>query len=135
MIRPRPNRRPWRRIAHRLASGDSAEDVHLYVLAERGGVLDDVAHLPHCGALILAGERERRARVVRMLRGELASRRSGTAAARVVVLVDGFELDSFYAIAEPGLFDLGLGLDAIQVHHVEKIEQLEFLGGVGMRNS
>lgn len=76
----------------RLASPDGA---HIYALDFGAGELGALARLPHMGAVIPAGERERQDRLIRHLRSELDRRRElGGAAVRrepmIVTLVDGW---------------------------------------------
>jgi S-DNA-T family DNA segregation ATPase FtsK/SpoIIIE len=75
-----------------LALVAAADDAHLYVLAAGGGELIALRDLPQCGAVIGAGERERQARLLRMLRTELQRRRADGGAPRpaIVVLLDGY---------------------------------------------
>ncbi|MGH9113345.1 MAG: FtsK/SpoIIIE domain-containing protein, partial [Acidimicrobiales bacterium] len=73
----------------------SADDLHLYALDFGAGELSALEPLPHVGAVILAGERERQTRLIRHLRAELDRRRElGAAVVReqpaVVTLVDGW---------------------------------------------
>ncbi|MBI2708946.1 MAG: FHA domain-containing protein [Actinobacteria bacterium] len=71
----------------------SPDDLHVYALDFGAGELDVLAGLPHCGAVVLPGERERQIRLVRHLKAELDRRRARpearTGEARVLVLLDG----------------------------------------------
>ncbi len=78
-----------------LARLYSPDDVHVYALDFGAGELGALEALPHVGAVILAGERERQTRLVRFLRGELDRRRElGSVAVRqepmIVTLIDGW---------------------------------------------
>jgi S-DNA-T family DNA segregation ATPase FtsK/SpoIIIE len=82
-------------LALSLARLSSADDVHLYGLDFGAGGLGALERLPHVGAVIVASERERQARLIRHLRAELDRRRQlGSAALRdeprIVTLVDGW---------------------------------------------
>ncbi|MEO7555295.1 MAG: FtsK/SpoIIIE domain-containing protein [Acidimicrobiales bacterium] len=82
-------------IAIALAQRHPPDAVHLYVVVGGGGELGALAGLPHCGAVITAGEREREVRLLRWLRSELAERQSlpgDACAARpaIIVLIDGY---------------------------------------------
>src|SRR5213079_924832 len=62
----------------------------MYVL-DFGGSLADLAALPHVGAVVGAGDRERQERLIRLLRTELERRRTEEIwGPTVVLLVDGF---------------------------------------------
>jgi S-DNA-T family DNA segregation ATPase FtsK/SpoIIIE len=77
-------------VACSLAETAGPDRLHLYAVDHGAGELAVLAGLPHTGAVIAAGERERQARLVRRLRAELDHRRAGTAGEpSVVVLVDG----------------------------------------------
>ena len=72
-----------------VAGGPAA---HCYVVDARGDeLLDDVAALPNCGAVVGLHEAERRTRLVRFLSDELTRRRADPAASRspIVVAIDG----------------------------------------------
>ena len=79
-------------FAHQLAERFSPSDVHLYGLDFGEGILAVLTTLPHTGAVIAAGERERFVRLIRFLRQELDHRRSPSAHAvlppRMVVFID-----------------------------------------------
>jgi S-DNA-T family DNA segregation ATPase FtsK/SpoIIIE len=82
-------------VALSLARLRSPDDLHLYALDFGAGELRALESLPHVGAVLTAGERERQTRLMRHLRGELDRRRAmGIAAARaepvIVTLVDGW---------------------------------------------
>jgi S-DNA-T family DNA segregation ATPase FtsK/SpoIIIE len=62
-------------LAVSLARTHRADQVHLYVLDFGTGALAPLAELPHVGAFVGAGERERQVRLVRQLRAELERRR------------------------------------------------------------
>ncbi|MEJ7844612.1 MAG: FtsK/SpoIIIE domain-containing protein [Acidimicrobiales bacterium] len=81
-------------VALALAAAEAPDRLHLYVLDHGAGALAVLGGLPHCGAVAGAGEPERQARTVRLLRAELDRRRAlapGARAAqpRVVLLIDG----------------------------------------------
>ena len=68
-------------------------DLHVYVIDLDAGLLSVLAGLPHVGAVISPSDRDRRARVLRFLDDEVASRRSGTGRDRrsdMVLIVDDF---------------------------------------------
>ena len=71
----------------------SPDEVHLLVADLGGGTLAPLAGLPHTGAVVTAGDRERIERFVRVLRKELDRRRdSGSSCPRpprLLVLIDG----------------------------------------------
>jgi S-DNA-T family DNA segregation ATPase FtsK/SpoIIIE len=78
-----------------LARDHGPDDLHAYVLDMGAGELEALAALPHVGAVVGAGERERQTRLIRVLRDELDRRRAmGAAAARreplVVTVLDGW---------------------------------------------
>jgi S-DNA-T family DNA segregation ATPase FtsK/SpoIIIE len=82
-------------LALALARLRSPNDLHLYGLDFGAGELTALNRLPHVGAVIVAGERERQTRLVRHLRAELDRRRElGSAAARqepmIMTLIDGW---------------------------------------------
>jgi DNA segregation ATPase FtsK/SpoIIIE, S-DNA-T family len=82
-------------LALSLARLSSAADVHVYGLDFGAGELGALERLPHVGAVIMASERERQARLIRHLRAELDRRRQlGSGALRdeprIVTLVDGW---------------------------------------------
>jgi S-DNA-T family DNA segregation ATPase FtsK/SpoIIIE len=82
-------------LALSLARTQSADDLHIYAIDYGAGELAALSPLPHVGAVILAAERERQARLMRFLRSELDRRRDlGAAAVRaepvIVTLVDGW---------------------------------------------
>jgi S-DNA-T family DNA segregation ATPase FtsK/SpoIIIE len=65
---------------------------HCYVIDARGdGLLDAVAELPNCGAVVGLHDAERRVRLVRFLADELARRQAQPAAPRqpIILAVDG----------------------------------------------
>ena len=69
------------------------DELHIYVLDFGAGELQSLQGLPHVGAVIAATQRERQARLVRWLHGELAARRDaggGRGHGRIVVLLDGY---------------------------------------------
>ena len=79
-------------VALALAQASTPERLHLYAVDYGAGGLAALAGLPHVGAVVRAGERERTERLVRLLTAELARRRDEPGADRpaVVVLVDGW---------------------------------------------
>jgi S-DNA-T family DNA segregation ATPase FtsK/SpoIIIE len=82
-------------LALSLARLHDPDDLHIYVLDFGAGELAALEPVPHVGAVIQAGERERQTRLVRHLRAELDRRRElGAAAVRreptIVVLIDGW---------------------------------------------
>jgi DNA segregation ATPase FtsK/SpoIIIE, S-DNA-T family len=62
-------------LALSLARLYPADDVHIYGLDFGAGELGALERLPHVGAVIVANERERQARLIRHLRAELDRRR------------------------------------------------------------
>jgi DNA segregation ATPase FtsK/SpoIIIE, S-DNA-T family len=62
-------------LALSLARMYLADEVHLYALDFGAGELGALERLPHVGAVIMANERERQARLIRHLRAELDRRR------------------------------------------------------------
>jgi len=102
-------------LALSLAQRHGPDDLHLYVVDMGARELEDLLPLPHVGAVITAGERERQTRLVRVLRDEMARRRQlGVAAVGelplVVTLIDGW---SAFA-AEYADMAGGAVLDALQ---------------------
>jgi len=81
-------------VALALTARRSADDVHLYALDFGSGELAPLAGLPHAGAVVVASDRERQLRLLRLLRTELDRRRDSGRSGRddptIVVLVDGF---------------------------------------------
>ena len=85
-------------LAVSLARSYAPDDVHLYVLDFGTGSLAPLADLPHVGAVIGAGERDRQVRLLRQLRAELERRRRAVAdngaladdEPAVVVLLDNY---------------------------------------------
>ena len=75
-----------------LTLARARDDVHLYVVAAGGGDVAALRDLPQCGAVIGGAERERQARLLRMLRTELQRRRARSVAEQptIVVLLDGY---------------------------------------------
>ena len=61
----------------------SPDEVHLLVADLGGGTLAPLAGLPHTGAVVTAGDRERIERFVRVLRKELDRRRDSGSSRRV----------------------------------------------------
>jgi S-DNA-T family DNA segregation ATPase FtsK/SpoIIIE len=75
-----------------LASVHPPDELHIYVLDLGSGALDPIAGLPHCGAVVRAGDDERRRRLLRWLAGERRRRLAGPAHSlhpAIVVVVDG----------------------------------------------
>ena len=64
------------------------DDLHLYALDLDAGLLSVLECLPHTGAVIAPTDGERRARLLRLLDDEVATRRAGGASAPIVLLVD-----------------------------------------------
>ncbi|HEX2064121.1 MAG TPA: FtsK/SpoIIIE domain-containing protein, partial [Acidimicrobiales bacterium] len=81
-------------LALALARAHRPDQLHMYVLDFGTGGLAPLAGLPHVGAVVVAGERERHERLMRLLRGQLQERRRALAAGArhewpvVVLLVD-----------------------------------------------
>src|SRR3954447_9954276 len=71
-----------------LAGRQAPEQLEVYAIDYGAGELQTLEALPHTGAVILAGDRERQVRLIRKLRRELDERRAGAQGARVVVLID-----------------------------------------------
>ena len=62
-----------------LATVHPPDGLHIYVLDFGSGALDPLAGLPHCGAVVRAGDDERRRRLLRWLAGERQRRLAGPA--------------------------------------------------------
>jgi S-DNA-T family DNA segregation ATPase FtsK/SpoIIIE len=80
-------------LALAVARAAPPDAVHLYVMDLGAGKLAPLIGLLHMGAYIGPAERERQARLVRLLRRELEARKAGGAASRPadwLVLVDNF---------------------------------------------
>lgn len=82
-------------IALTLARQSDPARLHLYVMDFGAGELSALDALAHVGAVITASEHERQRRLLRRLRGELATRRGMDPAARaalprIVLLLDGY---------------------------------------------
>jgi S-DNA-T family DNA segregation ATPase FtsK/SpoIIIE len=80
-----------------IASRFSPEQAHLYVIEQFRAGLSDYADLPHCGAVLGPSEPDRLRRFVGWLEQEVQRRatsmhRGAGDAARIVVIVDGWEL-------------------------------------------
>jgi len=79
-----------------LTQAQPPDRLHVYVLDLGSGDLAPLSGLPHTGAYIGSAERARQIRLIRMLRGELNTRKAGGAArgghaavpARCLVLID-----------------------------------------------
>lgn len=80
-------------IATVAARVTSPDELHLYVLDFGTGELDALAGLPHTGAVVPAGDRERQVRLVAQLKAELERRRGlrspRTTEPRILLMVDG----------------------------------------------
>ncbi|MEJ7583384.1 MAG: FtsK/SpoIIIE domain-containing protein [Acidimicrobiales bacterium] len=80
-----------------VAASTSPDDLHVYALDFGAGELAPLAGLPHTGAVIAAGERERQVRLMGWLRAEIDLRRAlldpRRSEPRVLFLLDG--LSSF----------------------------------------
>ena len=80
-------------LALSAAVAASPGDLHLYLIDFGAGELAPLAALPHVGALITAGERERQVRLMRWLGQEINRRRAlpdaRTAEPRLVLILDG----------------------------------------------
>ncbi len=91
-----------------LAEVKSADELHIYVLDLGSGALAALAALPHCGAVVRAGDEERCRRLLRWLGGERRRRLAGSPGENgpaIVVAIDG--LGAFSAMAnEPGGHEL-----------------------------
>ena len=85
-------------LALSLARTHSPAEVHLYVLDFGTGALSPLAELPHVGAVVGSGERDRQVRLIRQLRAELERRRRlvadagalGSDTPAVVLLLDNY---------------------------------------------
>ena len=85
-------------LALSLARRYTPADVHVYVMDFGSGSLTALADLPHVGAVVGAGERDRQVRLIRQLRTELERRRRhfadtgslGDDVPAVVVLLDNY---------------------------------------------
>jgi DNA segregation ATPase FtsK/SpoIIIE, S-DNA-T family len=75
-------------LALSLATAFSPDELELFGLDYGTGQLQALEALPHTGAVVLAGDRERQMRLIRHLRGELERRRGAPATRRTVVLID-----------------------------------------------
>ena len=77
-------------LALSLATTSSPDELELFALDYGTGELAALEALPHTGTVVLAGDRERQARLVRHLSGELERRREDAASRprRTVVLID-----------------------------------------------
>jgi DNA segregation ATPase FtsK/SpoIIIE, S-DNA-T family len=73
-----------------VSAAHSPADVHLHLVDHDGGGLAPLAPLPHVGGHVVAGDRERAARLVRRLRDDLARRQHGSGGPwpTVVLVVD-----------------------------------------------
>jgi DNA segregation ATPase FtsK/SpoIIIE, S-DNA-T family len=82
-----------RTVLAALATSSSPARLHMYTIDATGDQrLDELVHLPHCGAVVRLHERERLGRLLRRLVDELDSRRRAGGRAgrpRVVLAVDG----------------------------------------------
>ncbi|MBO0732022.1 MAG: hypothetical protein J2P57_22370, partial [Acidimicrobiaceae bacterium] len=83
-------------IAVAFAATRSPDRGHIYAMDFGTGGLAPLEHLPHCGAVIPATDRERHIRLVRMLRAELQRRRQLPRAVldeepTIVLLIDNVE--------------------------------------------
>jgi S-DNA-T family DNA segregation ATPase FtsK/SpoIIIE len=99
-------------VAHAVTWCRPPAQVHLYGLDLGTGGLRAIASLPHTGAVVTAGERERQLRLVGRLAADVEARRSEVdrAAARpsIVLLLDG--LGTFRAAWDDGLDGVWSGL-------------------------
>ena len=75
-------------VALDLCRTHGPDDLHLYGLDLDAGLLSALERLPHVGAIIAPTDGERRARLLRMLDGEVTARRTSGASASIVLLVD-----------------------------------------------
>ena len=83
-------------LALSAVSADAPDRLHLYVLDLGSGALAPLQGLPHTGAYIGPGDRDRQIRLIRMLRAELNTRKAGGSVRdphlpgppRVLVLID-----------------------------------------------
>lgn len=83
-----------RALVRSAVEGHPPTELHCYIV-DGGGELDDLASLPHVGAVVGLSEQERLVRLVRLLSEELERRRSTGAAARaddptIALVIDGF---------------------------------------------
>ena len=83
-------------IALAFATQHTVEQGHLYVIDFGAGDLISLSGLPHCAAIVGAGDSERQVRLIRRLQELLAQRRRLSPAERrqeprILVLVDNFE--------------------------------------------
>jgi S-DNA-T family DNA segregation ATPase FtsK/SpoIIIE len=82
-------------LAVSIASTRSPDDAHIYALDFGAGELKPLEGLPHVGAVVVASESERVARLIRRLRSELDRRRQLDSATRareprIFLLVDNY---------------------------------------------
>lgn len=80
-------------LALALAGARPPDALHLYVMDLGAGKLAPLVGLPHAGAYIGPAERERQARLIRLLRRELDTRKAAGAGSRPadwLVLIDNF---------------------------------------------
>ncbi|MGI8663105.1 MAG: FtsK/SpoIIIE domain-containing protein [Acidimicrobiales bacterium] len=82
-------------IALAAAARTSPARLHMYVISHGAGELAVLGELAHCGGVVEAADREREVRTLRMLRAELARRRSlrgeqREELPRLLLLLDGY---------------------------------------------
>ncbi|WP_155370284.1 FtsK/SpoIIIE domain-containing protein [Catellatospora vulcania] len=75
-------------LALAMAAAAPPDRQHLYVLDLGAGDLAPLADLPHTGAYVGAAEKERRSRLIRLLRREVDARKAGAAQTPWLVLID-----------------------------------------------
>ena len=97
-------------IAIGLCRTSRPDSMHLYILDCDDHVLAPFAEVPHVGAVVTTGERERQLRLLRFLSSEMVTRRRSNGAGdavrpQIVVLVDNFAR-LWAGIAEPLHADL-----------------------------
>jgi DNA segregation ATPase FtsK/SpoIIIE, S-DNA-T family len=101
-------------VALSAAAETAPSGLHLYVVDMGAGELASLSALPHCAAVLRAGEVERLSRLVRRLEAEVDRRRGGADGPELVVLIDGLEaLRS--AFDDPSGFAVGDALDRVIV--------------------
>ncbi|MEV5750763.1 FtsK/SpoIIIE domain-containing protein [Actinoallomurus sp. NPDC052308] len=103
-------------LALATARRHAPDELHLYVLDMDAGDLSPLAGLPHTGAYVGVAERERRLRLVRLLRDELDRRKASGGAGRPTWLVLIDNLGAFIADHDKDLTGMRLIEDLQRVY-------------------